>query len=333
MIGSDDLEIKNYVISDKLRTICSSDAYKQVTQIKSVDTVNKYIIDIYQKWIKILIDADKTDDKKQIREYLETEGMEEEPELAGSPFKEIEKYDVVINAIGAIKQRGMSKDHLYLLNTELPKILAKKLIDTESRVIHFTTDCVFQGDRNNLKTERTPHDATDDYGKSKSLGEISQHNFWNLRASFIGAETNSNLSLLNWFLNQKMGALIDGYVNHIWNGITVVDYAMIISRIVEHSAFPENRVLHLIPADEISKYDLLKMFGRYFDREDIIVNKYSGSENVYRKIDTDFPAQNLNLWNLTGRVKLPSIEELIAELALEYKSRNYFVGKQFRRTD
>ena len=72
---------------------------------------------------------------------------------------------------------------------------------------------------------------------------------------------------------------------------------MIISRIVEHSAFPENRVLHLIPADEISKYDLLKMFGRYFDREDIIVNKYSGSENVYRKIDTDFPAQNLNLWN------------------------------------
>jgi dTDP-4-dehydrorhamnose reductase len=246
---------------------------------------------------------------------------------------EIEKYDVVINAIGAIKQRGMSKDHLYLLNTELPKILAKKLIDTESRVIHFTTDCVFQGDRNNLKTERTPHDATDDYGKSKSLGEISQHNFWNLRASFIGAETNSNLSLLNWFLNQKMGALIDGYVNHIWNGITVVDYAMIISRIVEHSAFPENRVLHLIPADEISKYDLLKMFGRYFDREDIIVNKYSGSENVYRKIDTDFPAQNLNLWNLTGRVKLPSIEELIAELALEYKSRNYFVGKQFRRTD
>jgi hypothetical protein len=94
MIGSDDLEIKNHVISDKLRTICSSDAYKQVTQIKSVDTVNKYIIDIYQKWIKILIDADKTDDKKQIREYLETEGMEEKPELSGSPFKEIEKYDV-----------------------------------------------------------------------------------------------------------------------------------------------------------------------------------------------------------------------------------------------
>jgi len=246
---------------------------------------------------------------------------------------EIEKYDVVINAIGSIKHRGMSKDHLYLLNAEFPKILAKKLIDCESRVIHFTTDCVFQGDRNNLKTERTPHDATDDYGKSKSLGEISQHNFWNLRASFIGAETNSNLSLLNWFLNQKMGALIDGYVNHIWNGITAVDYAMIISRIIEHSAFPESRVLHLIPADEISKYDLLKMFGRYFDREDIIVNKYSGGENVYRKIDTDFPAQNLNLWNLTGRVKLPSIEELIAELALEYKSRNYFVGKQFRRTD
>jgi dTDP-4-dehydrorhamnose reductase len=242
-------------------------------------------------------------------------------------------YDVVINAIGAIKQRSISKDNLYLLNAEFPKILAKKIIDSKARLIHFTTDCVFQGNRDNLKTESTPHDAIDDYGRSKSIGEVSQHNFWNFRASFIGAESNSNLSLLNWFLNQKNGASINGFTNHIWNGITVVHYAMIISKIVEHYAFPESRVLHLIPADEITKYDLLKMLGRYFDREDIIVNYYSESENVFRKIDTNFSAQNLELWNLIGRVKLPYIEELIAELALEYKFRSYYIGNQFRRTD
>jgi hypothetical protein len=94
MIGAEDLEIKNSVIADRLKNICSSDAYKEVTKIKSVDVVNKYIIDIYQKWIKLLIDSDKTDEKTQIRDYLETDGMEEEPALAGEPFKEIEKYDI-----------------------------------------------------------------------------------------------------------------------------------------------------------------------------------------------------------------------------------------------
>lgn len=94
MIGGEELQIKNSVISDRLKNICSSEAYKQVTKIKSVDVVNKYIIDIYQKWIKLLVESDKTDDKKQIRDYLETDGMEEEPELSGNPFKEIEKYDV-----------------------------------------------------------------------------------------------------------------------------------------------------------------------------------------------------------------------------------------------
>ncbi len=94
IIGGNNLQIKNSVISEKLRTICASDAYKEVTKIKSVDVVNKYIIDIYQKWVKLLVNSDKSDDKQQIRDYLETDGMDEQPELAGEPFKEIEKYDV-----------------------------------------------------------------------------------------------------------------------------------------------------------------------------------------------------------------------------------------------
>lgn len=253
--------------------------------------------------------------------------------LKSSHAYDFKEYSVVINAIGAIKQRNVNKNYLYLLNAEFPKALANTLINSESRVIHFTTDCVFQGNRNVLKTESTSHDAIDDYGKSKSLGEISQHNFWNLRTSFIGAEKNSNHSLLNWFLNQKLGATINGYTNHIWNGITSLHYGMIIKKIVEFHAFPESRIIHLIPSDETTKYDLLTMFGRYFNREDIIVNKFSDSIGVFRKIDTNFPAQNLELWNLIGRIKLPKIEDLIAELALEYKSRNYMVGNEFRRVN
>ena len=85
--------IKNSEITNKVKLICKSNAYKEISKLKSPKAINDYVADIYSKWIKLLIDSDKSQDKKIIREYLETDGMDETPELPGDPFKEIEKYD------------------------------------------------------------------------------------------------------------------------------------------------------------------------------------------------------------------------------------------------
>ncbi len=240
----------------------------------------------------------------------------------------ISNYDVVINAIGAIKQKNISVSKMYLINSEFPKMLAINCINSKTRIIHFSTDCVFSGKSNNLKTESTLHDAIDDYGKSKSVGEVLQDNFWNLRASFIGNELNSNDSLLNWFLSQKKGSVINGFANQFWNGITSFHYGMIIRKMIEYSVYPESRILHLIPENEISKYELLKNLQFYFNREDIIINRYTGSEEIYRQIKTEFPEQNQRLWSLIGSIRPPKIEELIKELALEYSARKYLHDNQ-----
>jgi hypothetical protein len=86
--------IKNREVMDNIKIICNSDAYKQVSKFKPPKIINDYIIDIYTKWLKVLFDADKTEDKHIIIEYLETDGLEERPELDGNPFNEIEKYDI-----------------------------------------------------------------------------------------------------------------------------------------------------------------------------------------------------------------------------------------------
>lgn len=231
--------------------------------------------------------------------------------------------DVVINAIGAIKQKNISGPDMFLINSAFPAKIANIFHSKRTRVIHFSTDCVFKGDMDNLKTESIPHDAIDDYGKSKSLGEIKQDNFWILRASFIGQEMSTNHSLLNWFLSQKKGAVINGFSNQIWNGITSVHYGMIVRKMIEHSVFPESRILHLIPDDKVSKYELLVYLQLYFKRNDITINRFFSSEEIFRKIDTEFPEQNLELWNLIDRVKPPKIELLIEELSYEYNKRTY----------
>lgn len=86
--------INNSEITNKIKLICKSVAYKEISKIKAPKLINDYVADIYSKWIKLLVDSDKSSGKKVIRDYLETDGMDDFPDLPGDPFKEIEKYDV-----------------------------------------------------------------------------------------------------------------------------------------------------------------------------------------------------------------------------------------------
>jgi hypothetical protein len=86
--------IKNSEILGNIKIICGSDPYKEVIKYKTPQMINNYILNIYSKWLKLLFDSDKSSDKQVIIDYLETDGLQEQPTLKGDPFKEIEKYDI-----------------------------------------------------------------------------------------------------------------------------------------------------------------------------------------------------------------------------------------------
>jgi len=89
--------IENRNIINPIKNICGSSAYKEISKVKTVKVLNDYIYDIYQTWITMLVEADKSKGKNMIRNYLETDGLDEEPNLSlgkNNPFREIEKYDI-----------------------------------------------------------------------------------------------------------------------------------------------------------------------------------------------------------------------------------------------
>ena len=81
---------------------------------------------------------------------------------------------------------------------------------TKSRLIHFSTDCVFDGKKGNYKDD-SKKNAKDIYGLSKSFGELNEDNALTIRTSIIGHELNSKNSLLEWFLglNKKKKSVMD----------------------------------------------------------------------------------------------------------------------------
>src|SRR5262245_21771157 len=105
--------------------------------------------------------------------------------------------DVVINAVGVIKQRGAAHEAIpsITINSLLPHRLAVAAAEWGGRLIHFRTDCVFNGRRGQYR-EDDQSDAEDLYGRSKFLGEVAAPNAVTLRTSIIGRELSTHQSLL-----------------------------------------------------------------------------------------------------------------------------------------
>ena len=231
--------------------------------------------------------------------------------------KIIYKKDFVINCAGVIKpyiDEGdfKSVENAIQINSIFPHYLNSIAKKFNIKVYQIATDCVFTGLKGNY-TENDNHDATDVYGKTKSLGEVMSPNFFNLRCSIIGHELKNNKSLIEWFKNSKKGSILKGFNDHLWNGITTNAFAKIVRSIIDNNIqIPNN--LHIIPKDKVTKYELLKFFKKFFKRDDLTIIKTKSSQTVTRTLKTNHIKKNLELWRKSLYLKIEKIEKLVEEI-------------------
>lgn len=226
--------------------------------------------------------------------------------------------DWIINCIGVIKQKidesdQLSVENTFRINQDFPHEIARVVAKTRTKVIQIATDCVFSGEVGSY-SEESKHDAYDLYGKSKSRGEIDSEEFVNLRVSIIGREIETKYSLVDWFLAHDHGALVNGYENHLWNGITTIAFSRIAAGIIQ-SEYQVSGTIHIVPSSQVNKYELLNLLSKHFDRGDIRIKPINTPCKVDRTLSTLYPELNQSIWKNAGYKEIPSIEELIAELA------------------
>lgn len=172
--------------------------------------------------------------------------------------------EVVINCIGLVKQLAEANDPLMALpiNALLPHRLARLCGLLGARLIHVSTDCVFNGAKGNY-VESDPSDAEDLYGRSKYLGEVTYPHTITLRTSIIGHELGGNHGLVGWFLAQQ--GRIKGYRKAIFSGLPTVE----LSRVVRDFVLvrPALCGLYHVAAAPITKYDLLQLVARAYGKK------------------------------------------------------------------
>ena len=189
------------------------------------------------------------------------------------------KPNIIINCVGVTIRRGINtnKNNTELLNSKLPHKLNEWVEKNQKKLIHFSSDCVFSGEKGNYFDNSTP-DADDIYGLSKSHGEVKSNNTLTIRCSIIGREIFNHTELFEWLFSMK-NKKIEGYKNVIYSGVTSTWMGKTINHIIKNKI--ELNGIYNISSIPISKYDLLVKLSDIFNLNvDILLNSNIKSNKV-----------------------------------------------------
>jgi dTDP-4-dehydrorhamnose reductase len=172
--------------------------------------------------------------------------------------------DYVVNCVGIlIKDSKISPDNAIYINAYLPHLLSRfiNIRNPSARLIHISTDCVFSGSKGHYKDIDTK-DALDIYGMTKNLGEINDNHSLTIRTSIIGPELKENgEGLFHWIYTQRQKEYINGYDKSIWGGVTTLELAKAIEKLIEYNI---SGLFQLTNGKRISKYELLLLIIQQF---------------------------------------------------------------------
>ena len=214
----------------------------------------------------------------------------------------------IVNCIGSLVEASINAPSLAIqTNSLLPHFLNEISEKYNFKLIHISTDCVFDGSKGRYK-ESDKKTETNYYGLTKNLGEINKDRNLTIRTSIIGPEIKlKTTGLFDWVISQKCNT-IHGYSRAIWSGLTTIELAKFIIWSLDKEI---TGIVHATNSEGISKYDLIKIINDVFDLNiDLIKN------NDY-KIDKSLLNEKIKNYNF------PNYIQMINEIKIWIDNHNY----------
>jgi dTDP-4-dehydrorhamnose reductase len=216
----------------------------------------------------------------------------------------------VVNCIGLIKQLPDAQKAVpsIRVNALFPHELAELVQKHQSRLIHFSTDCVYSGSKG-FYSESDPTDPQDLYGKSKALGEVSGPKCLTIRSSIIGPELGTQFGLFEWFYS-KRGQKVKGYQKVLYTGLPTREISKLVLNLIQN--FPELTGVYNVASEPISKFEILK----FIDQKLHLGTEITPDSNVV----LDRTLNGSKFRELTG-YKAPTWEKMIEDMVSDEEIR------------
>lgn len=196
--------------------------------------------------------------------------------------KEIDevKPDYIINcaALTNLDQIESDPTDAYAVNAHGAKNLAIISLKKKIKLIHISTDSVFDGKRGSYKEEDLPN-PINEYAKSKKMGEdwvreISDKHVI-VRTNFYGNNSDGKF-LFNWVVkNLQQKNPITGFHDVIFNPLEIENLSEMIIELCHSDFFG---TIHLSSDNPMSKYEFATTIARKLNYDTSLVRKGSIKE-------------------------------------------------------
>jgi dTDP-4-dehydrorhamnose reductase len=125
---------------------------------------------------------------------------------------EATSFDVLINAAAFtnVDRCETERGHAFLINAEAPGVLATICSDKDAKLIHFSTDYVFDGEKRVPYTEEDEANPISVYGESKLAGEKKALATENRSASAKATADRHLVVRVSWVFGPDRPSFIDG---------------------------------------------------------------------------------------------------------------------------
>lgn len=196
-------------------------------------------------WMVLATDSEQLDitDYKKLEEYIA-----------------IQRPDVIINAAAytAVDRAEQEPEFAQRVNTDAPGYLAELSVKYGCKLIHISTDYVFDGAKNSPYSEDDTTNPINVYGKTKRNGEVkvlaANSNAIILRTSWLFSEYGDNFVKTIIKLareKEKLDVVNDQFGNPTYAG----DIACSIVKIIDNDLRLRGGVYHCMGVPSVSRFD------------------------------------------------------------------------------
>ena len=239
-------------------------------------------------------------------------------------------FDVLINAAAFtnVDICETQRDQAFLINAEAPRVLAQICRDKGAKLIHFSTDYVFDGKKRKPYTESDPANPISVYGESKRAGE----------KFVLQTEDRHLIVRVSWVFGPDRPSFIDGvikraresdYVDAIADKFSTPTYTCDIAEMLPQffERDVEGGILHFANAGKCSwqeyaqwALDCCASEGIALKAKTVSALKLSGMRNWVARRPVYSALSTVKFFSLTGNTP-PTWHDAVAEYIKRFYSK------------
>ena len=231
--------------------------------------------------------------------------------------------DVVIHcaAMANLEACELNPDLANNINVIVPGEIAIACKDRRIKLVHISTDAVFDGNRGNYSEEDLPNPLSI-YAKTKRAGEVNvfeqNPNAIIARVNFYGWSQSGLRSLAEFFYNNlKEQNPINGFVDVHFCPLYVTQLIDILVEMIEKNLYG---IYHVVSDDQKSKYQFGCAIAEQFEFDKNLINPISVSEsNLLAQRSLNLTLSTSKLMADLGHA-LPSISDGIKLFNYDFKN-------------